>query len=191
MAVGKTTGAVGSGRRPVAWTALATESYGLNLPVGPGQDDVPAVVEHLAARLRRTGVAADDVVDICYVPGDTTDDGVDLPGFSVTLRSGSGPALPGDRTPCATATPRARPVEAGSDAGFGGFPARSVHFRLPEGPGQDSVPDLLDGLAGTLREWEVGSADLLALTHVHGCDEDGNLRPGFMVTFHEHGGEST
>jgi hypothetical protein len=182
----------------VTWTALATESYGLNLPVGPGQDDVPAVVEHLAARLRRTGVAADDVVDICYVPGDTTDDGVDLPGFSVTLRRGSGPALTGDRTPCGTpptATPPtatgARPVEVGNDAGFGGHPARSVLFRLPEGPGQDSVPDLLDGLAGTLREWEVGSADLLALTHVHGCDEDANLRPGFMVTFHEHGGEST
>ncbi|WP_098462416.1 hypothetical protein [Isoptericola jiangsuensis] len=177
-------------------TVFATASYALNLPVGPGQDEVPAAVEHLAARLRRDRVAAEDVIDIGY-RWELTDDGVDLPGFSVTVRRG--PRSPGSggrtsRTPAApfttdTSSPgtESRQAADGDVARIGGYPSRTVLFRLPEGPGLDSVPDLLEGLADTLREWEVGAEDLLALTHVHGCDAHGNPRPGFLVTLAEPG----
>lgn len=62
-----------------------TRTFGINLPYGRGQDDVPALLEHAARALRELDVRTEDVMNISYVYGDTTDDGGLLPGLMITI----------------------------------------------------------------------------------------------------------
>lgn len=61
-----------------------TRTFGLNLPVGPGQNDVPRLLEHLADTLRHLRVRSESVMGITLQYGEV-EGGELLPGFLVTI----------------------------------------------------------------------------------------------------------
>ena len=61
-----------------------TRSFGLNLPIGEGQDDFPALLEHLASSLRVKNVEDHEIVAIILTSNEFNEFGW-VPGFVVTL----------------------------------------------------------------------------------------------------------
>lgn len=67
-----------------------TTTFGLNLPVGAGQGDVPRLLEHVATTLRNMNVKDEDILGIAFQYGEVDEAGELLPGFIVTVADAAG-----------------------------------------------------------------------------------------------------
>lgn len=165
---------------PVAMTRI----YGLNLPLGPGQDDLPRLFEHLAGSLRASGSANEAAsIMLSYECIERTDDGP-LPTFRFSVGAGDdadpvedrpaagqgeGPEMPRAGRPATVVMPKPHPLPAGLRDGA---PARVFHVELPPDAAGNDVPALLETGAHLLREHGLGCDRVVAVSLQDGLWDD-------------------
>lgn len=160
-----------------------TSIYGLNLPLGPGQDDLPRLFEHLAGSLRASGFAIDvGGIWLSYGCVEQTQDGpVPSFRFSVSCEDDADPV----EDPAAGQAEAPENLQPGRPAKFvlpkphplperlrDGAPARVFHVELPSSAAGNDVPVLLETGAQLLRKHGLGCDRVVAVSLQDGLWDD-------------------
>ncbi|MCF4123219.1 hypothetical protein L1785_19805 [Antribacter sp. KLBMP9083] len=160
-----------------------TSIYGLNLPLGPGQDDLPRLFEHLAGSLRASGSAIEaGSMMLSFECIEQTQDGP-LPSFRFSVSAEDDPDPVED--PAAGQAEAPEEAQSGRTGQFvmprphplpeglrDGAPARVFHVELPSDAAGNDVPALLETGAQLLREHGLGCDRVVAVSLQDGLWDD-------------------